>query len=332
MKRRHKLVISIVIILMVLTMTVVSAVNLSPYPISYISKKLVFDPSEQTLNATLDARLSKLITVANDLEYPSEMDYNTFDLYQPKETDKPSPVIIWVHGGGFVGGDKRMFKNYGAILAAEGYTVISMNYPLAPQANYPDPLFAVSAMVEYLTTEADTLKIDMSQVVMGGDSAGAQLISQYVLTQVSQSYGETMDVKSLLSKDDIKGVLLYCGIYQIEDLLNEELSPFGFVFDQLGWAYLGEKEWRESELLEQASIIGNMTKDFPPTYLTDGNFGSFEASAKALESKFKDLDIEYRSRFFDQGVILHEFQFNLDTKEARLVLNDTLMFLKRILN
>ena len=50
------------------------------------------------------------------------------------------PCIVWVHGGAYAGGDKEDVTAYAKHLASFGYIVISMNYSLAPKAQYPTPL------------------------------------------------------------------------------------------------------------------------------------------------------------------------------------------------
>ena len=80
----------------------------------------------------------KKVSVKKDLRYPSEYPQNTWDLYLPKdEKNVPWPLVLWVHGGGFVGGDKYGVSNICVLLAAKGYAVASMNYAWAPENVFP---------------------------------------------------------------------------------------------------------------------------------------------------------------------------------------------------
>lgn len=267
-----------------------------------------------------------------DQTYESVYKNNTYDVYSPKASVGKTPVIIWAHGGGFVGGDKSMVSDFASIFASEGFTVIAFNYPLAPQGRYPDPIFAVDALIKHLQLNQEYLNLDLSKIIFTGDSAGAQIVSQYVNTQVNSEYGLSMAMDQRLSHTDIKGMILYCGIYRIEDLADSDNKFINFLFGQLGWSYLGEKNWMKSETVTQASVTDHVNSYFPPTYLTDRNKASFEHSAKGLESKLKELKVPVVSRFFsEEKSLLHEFQFNLESEEGLLVLEDTLSFLKNVI-
>ena len=67
-----------------------------------------------------------------DVSYASAYDLHTYDIYYPKEKGS-YPLLLWVHGGAFVGGDKADTRTYMEMVASYGYTVISMNYALAPE-------------------------------------------------------------------------------------------------------------------------------------------------------------------------------------------------------
>ncbi|WP_344716239.1 alpha/beta hydrolase [Gordonia defluvii] len=60
-----------------------------------------------------------------------------FDIYRANSADGPAPTIVWIHGGGWVSGDKADPAHYLSRLAGAGFTVVSLNYSLAPQRHYP---------------------------------------------------------------------------------------------------------------------------------------------------------------------------------------------------
>lgn len=319
----------LLIVIVTISLVMILVVNVTPRPMTYLAKKFIFDPTPMNKPVSNNQDLLENIIITKDEEYVSPYANNTYDIYTPLNTKGPTPVIIWAHGGGFVGGDKAMVKDYATVFANEGYTVIAMNYPLAPKGRYPDPIFAVDAMVQDLEKNKDLLNIDMKQIVFAGDSAGAQIVSQYVNTQLDHDYATEIGIPHTLINTDIKGMVLYCGIYRIEDLADSDNGFINFLFGQLGWSYLGEKDWIKSDRIYQASVTDHVNKMFPPTYITDGNVASFENSAKSLEAQLLDLNVPVVSRFFeDDKSLMHEFQFNLETEEGLLVLEDTLSFLK----
>lgn len=304
-------------------------VNITPRPISFIAKKLIFDPTPMKFSPDNFDTYLEAVTITSDLEYVSDTSNNRFDVYSPKQADSKTPVIIWIHGGGFIGGDKTMVSDYATILASEGYTVIAMNYALAPKAKYPSPVNQTHELVKHLYNQQDTLNLDMEQIIFAGDSAGAHIASQYVMTQTDPTYSEQLSIEKIIPQGDIKAMLLYCGPYRIEDLTQSSNKIIRALFNQLGWAYLGDKNWSQSDLLPEASIIDNVTSAFPPSYITDGNTASFQASGETLAKTLTELGVPNQTRFYDieDGTLIHEFQFNLQTKEGLAVLEDTITFI-----
>ena len=151
----------------------------------------------------------KKVTAKKDLKYPSKYPQNTWDLYFPKDEKKASwPLILWVHGGGFVGGDKYGVSNICVLLAAKGYAVASINYAWAPEKTFPVQIRQIGeALTEIIKLE----QIDESRVVVAGDSAGAYLALQFSLCHTNAVLADHLGVKSPLEKSALKGALLYCG-------------------------------------------------------------------------------------------------------------------------
>ena len=102
------------------------------------------------------------------------------DLYLPQAT-VPQPLIVFVHGGGWVGGNTRHsgaladFPRVLAQLAAEGFAVASVEYRLAGEAPFPAALQDLRAALRFLKGNAAKYRIDAGKVAVWGGSAGGQL-------------------------------------------------------------------------------------------------------------------------------------------------------------
>jgi acetyl esterase/lipase len=107
----------------------------------------------------------------------------TLDLYQPAPVDRDSlkPLLIFVHGGDWAGGDKRHgggFENFPAILASlasHNYVVASLDYRLAGEAHFPAALQDVKSAIRWLRAHATAYGIDTTRVAVWGEEAGGQL-------------------------------------------------------------------------------------------------------------------------------------------------------------
>ena len=109
------------------------------------------------------------------------------DLHQPSGDMEPvRPAFVWIHGGGFTGGDKAgdLEATIGSRFAKRGYVVVSINYRLRPghyfEQGDPELTYAVldaqhdaQAAVRWLRANAATYRIDAGRIGVGGTSAGA---------------------------------------------------------------------------------------------------------------------------------------------------------------
>ncbi len=111
-----------------------------------------------------------------DLSYvPSSNDpFQTLDLYIPKKARaKPIPVIVWIHGGAWMAGDKN--HPPADPLLAEGYAVASLNYRLSDKHPHPAQIFDCKAAVRFLRAHAKEFGLDPGRIGVWGHSAGGHL-------------------------------------------------------------------------------------------------------------------------------------------------------------
>lgn len=80
----------------------------------------------------------------------------------------PVPVLFWVHGGGFVGGDKSGVKEFATKLVSDAnIAVVAMNYELAPDSEYPNQVLQVNELIkDLLAEEKDDKLLDMEQLFL----------------------------------------------------------------------------------------------------------------------------------------------------------------------
>ena len=103
----------------------------------------------------------------------------TMDLYQPKKRLGPTPAVLYVHGGGWTGGDKSdgaglLFRE---ALVRRGYSMAAINYRLAPKYSFPAQIEDVKCAVRHLRANAAIYNIDPERIGAIGGSAGGHLVS-----------------------------------------------------------------------------------------------------------------------------------------------------------
>jgi acetyl esterase/lipase len=119
------------------------------------------------------------MTVYRDIPYAKDSAAQTLDVYVPRGVLNP-PLVIWIHGGGFVFGDKAVLGfDEGAhmlqTLTSNGLAVAGINYRLADEAKFPAAGQDVKSAIRFLRVHAATYGVDSRRFATWGDSAGAYL-------------------------------------------------------------------------------------------------------------------------------------------------------------
>ena len=123
--------------------------EVSPWP-SALFYRVLMDQDSERVNLALARYVPSGVAALVDQRYDADDDDAVLDVYHPSQPGGPLPTIVWIHGGGFVSGDKGQVANYVKILAARGYTTVSVGYSLGPSSNYPTPVLQVNEALAYL--------------------------------------------------------------------------------------------------------------------------------------------------------------------------------------
>lgn len=321
----------ILTVLIGLILLIVLTFNISPVPGSLVIRKM-FDSGKKITSSQAYTVAREKIAISSDQSYESNFKNHTFDIYRPKDQKIPRPVLIWVHGGGYVGGDKKDVKEFATRIAADAnIVVISMNYQRAPESQYPNQLFQVDELMKSLENHPIPL-VNLSKIILGGDSAGAQIAFQYIITQTNPTYGKHIGIDQTVGQKSFKGAISYCGPLNLKQMIDQSSgnSLVKFFNSTVAWSELGTKNWQRSGALQEASLVEHVTKNFPSTYLTDGNTYSFQEQGAAFENKLKTLGVSVQGLFFTKSKekLVHEYQFNYQSRQAEQCYGETLEFVK----
>ena len=170
------------------------------------------------------------ITQCRNISYGSHGKWNLLDVYYPDGTTEALPTIVSIHGGGYVYGTKELYRRYGMDMARRGFAFVNFNYRLAPKWHFPAPLWDVNSVMEWVCKNAARYHLDPSRVILVGDSAGAQLASQYAAIATNPNYAATFRMK--VPEVTIRALGLNCGMYDPKAFIGS--NPTGVARDYLG--------------------------------------------------------------------------------------------------
>ena len=122
------------------------------------------------------AKLTKTtgVSAIKDLDYFGDgSKWHLMDVYRPEGTENEKlPVIIDIHGGGWMYGDKDLNAPYCEALAKRGFVVVSFSYSLFPSVTLPVPVQEIFRAINFVYDNAERFNIDLNNAFITGDSAG----------------------------------------------------------------------------------------------------------------------------------------------------------------
>ena len=332
-RRRRALTITLIAIVGLIAL-VTTAFVVSPWPGALVVRTLFERDAAQVLEK-MQPFAPGGVTVTSDESYRANDPDALFDIYFPDGTDEPLPTVVWIHGGAWISGSKNDGGPYFELLAAEGYTVVSLGYTIAPEATYPTALNQLNDAFGYLIENADRLNIDPTSIAIAGDSAGSQYTTQLAALTTSPEYASLVGVTPSIAPDQLKGVILNCGIYDIPRMLLGT-GLVGWGVDQSIWSYVGTLDYESSEPVAQMSTIHQVTDAFPPAFITGGNGDPLtDSQSKPLAEKLEGLGVDVSTLFWPADLepsLPHEYQFKLERPEAQAALEQTIEFMATVLD
>lgn len=145
--------------------------------------------------------------------FPAEGEIRLLDIYLPNEGTAPYPVIIDIFGGGWYFGRKSSHKFVPALnLLKRGFAVVSINYSMSFQGEFPVQVQEVKAAIRFIRRHAAEYDLDPDRIALLGESAGAHYAA---LAAVSAASGQLIDSRWPNSEvsDQVQAVIaLYCPV------------------------------------------------------------------------------------------------------------------------
>ena len=263
------------------------------------------------------------VTQCRNISYGCHGSDNLLDVYHPDAAAVPLPTIVSIHGGGYVYGSKEIYRRYGMDMARRGFAFVNFNYRLAPRWKFPTPLADTNAVMEWIVQNAARYHLDPKNIFLVGDSAGAQLASQYAAILTNPGYAALFPLK--LPKIRLRAVGLNCGVY---DLAAQAAGKRrGLALD-----YLGKSIHARDPRL---AVLDNITEHFPPAFLTTSCCDFLRPNAQPMCALLREKGIQAQWRCYgteEDKTVGHVFHVNIRLPEAQQCNDDTAAFFRRILN
>lgn len=246
----------------------------------------------------------------DDISYGPNRKYQLLDVYRPKNVEGKLPVIVSVHGGGWVYGTKETYQYYCMSLAQRGFAVVNYSYRLAPKHKYPAQLEDANTVIKWIYDHADTYSFDTNNIFGVGDSAGGQQLSVYAAMLNDKAYADYYNIDTP-EGFQFNAIALNCGVYHRE--YDKKDLTSGLMKDVL------PKGWTNKDL-EMFNSADKIRPGYPPTYVMSASGDFLKDQVDVIVRELKKNKIPYVAKIYgdESNKLGHVFHVNMKLKDAAL--------------
>ena len=260
------------------------------------------------------------VTECRNISYGPYGKDSLLDVYYPDGAAEALPTIVSIHGGGYVYGSKEIYRRYGMDMARRGFAFVNFNYRLAPKWKFPTPLADANAVLEWVVQNARQYHLDPDRILLVGDSAGAQLASQYAAIHTNPEYAALFALK--LPKIHICALGLNCGMYDMS--ANAAGPRRGIYLD-----YLGKKLPADDPRFR---VLESITGDYPPAYITTACHDFLRPNAEPMCRFLREKGVESQWKCYgseSDEKVAHVFHVNIILPDAVQCNDDAAAFFRK---
>ena len=271
------------------------------------------------------AKMPEGCSVSQDHDYRGDHHpMHQLEIIRPKHHDGLLPVIVMIHGGGWVYGHKDTYYRYYAMeLAHYGYAVVSCNYRLGFDDSFPAQVDDIFAVLHWLEDHAEQEHLFLEDLYLVGDSAGAHLAALVAQIQTHPQLQTLFTLKPI--HHSIKALGLSCGVYDLSRLVHSSIElPMK---DTLMEVLFDQEEYENHPLFNHASVSNNLDEHFPPSFIVSSKADPLYPETKVFMEELDHAKIPYKHHVFPKKSNLpHVFNLKSIYPESAVVNAEMIAF------
>lgn len=269
------------------------------------------------------------IKVISDIPYiEGAKTPNLLDVYYKEGTTQLLPVIIDVHGGGWLYGNKELNKIYAMNLALRGFGIVNINYHLAQEKRFPQQIKDIYSVFNWIYENGKNYNLDRDNVFITGDSAGAHLSSISAALLNNDEMRKKIGVDTKLN---IKAGGMICGAFDLDDFSGIKKS----VSKIHAKVIVGGKV-KDSPYAKHISLIETIENKMIPLYLMTSSQDFVKEQTFKLVEYLKQNNLVHQFRYWDEDKskkLYHVFNVTYPLKEESIITNDEMCdFFKKFIS
>jgi len=190
------------------------------------------------------------------------------DIYLPEKAEKRLPLIVWVHGGAWMGGSKDG-RSPALQFASEGYAVAHVGYRLSGEAKFPAQINDCKGAVRWLRANAEKYQLDPEKFIAWGSSAGGHLVAMLGTTGGVKELEGT--VNNLKESSRVQGVVDWFGPTDLLRMNETESDRRHDAPNSAESKLIGGPLLENKDKAAKASPTNYVSKDAPPFLIMHGD-------------------------------------------------------------
>lgn len=243
------------------------------------------------------------------------------------------PLMIYVHGGGFVSGITDMRNAYIRNFAQRGFFTASLSYTYAPKKVFPEPLQELCTAIDCLFDRAKEQKFDTNDLLLCGESAGGYFIFMLTALATDPSLAEKLGIRFRhLSEFSVKAMVSHSGCFNLKKLLDKKSPQSKFPdIKMMTCSFLGKRYRDAVDYLntpEGELSYAHVTAQFPPTFFATGAADKLRFESYDAMEAYKANDIPYEHFEGTGPYAAHAWTIAPVFKQGKECLNKTMRFVE----
>lgn len=275
------------------------------------------------------------IVTEKDISYDDRYEQCKADFIYKKSKDK-LPVIINIHGGGFVMGGKKHRRAISELYADKGWFVINTDYRLAPKYPFPAIIEDMFTLLNFLPSLDTKYNLDLSRLVITGDSAGAYASSYIEACLKDDTLLKEMNLPEVAVRPS--ALVCLCGTYDVLSASELKMPSFGIarsvVESTAGVKFNKDySDLKDYKYFKQIAPINFVNSNWCPVMLSFAEKDVFcSGQGELMYKTLKEAGVPCVESHSTKLTDNHCYHFNYWTKASKDTLKVVFDFLEKIKN
>lgn len=227
-------------------------------------------------------------------------------IYKPLNNNESLlPSLIYLHGGGFIAGDMKLYRNQMKLIAEKANAVVIFpEYRLAPECPYPGALNDAMGTIHWVAQHAKEYGIDASRIMLAGDSAGGALTNACLLNDTTKIIKRAFEIYPGCDSTDYKNQTLFTWSYDYYPVIDEHkeyaYTRIDRIKNTVGKSskenfYTQGKVELDDPIISIIYASDDQLKDFPPMTVVSAEYDYLRVSSDYFVQRLKAVNVPVKS-------------------------------------